>query len=321
MFMLKRSLLVVVLTIFTIGLFAQTVEQAGAKYNEGNTAIKNKNYSAAVKSYESALKIASAAGPTAADLKGNIEKQLVNAYTKDGIVKYKKKDYDGSITSLDKGYDLAGKIGESETQSKLIEYIAKIRSAKGMSLIKENKLDEAYAEFEKAHKVKPDCAISFYGKGLVYKEKGDMDNMMANMDEAIKLGNEQPSMKKYGAKAKDAAAKTLLAVATEEITKEHGEEAAKLINDSFKYESGTADSYYYLTVAYVKSKQFNDAVKAANKAIEMQTGDKSNIYFELGQALEGTGDISGACSAYKKVTTGPNVDAAKYQITEKLKCG
>lgn len=318
---LKKTLLLAGLTVFSIGLFAQSVDEAGAKYNEGNTAMSNKKYSAAVASYESALKIANAAGPAAADLKTNIEKQLVSAYTKDGVVKYKKKDYDASVASLDKGYDLAGKLGDKDTQSKLIEYIAKIRSAKGMSLIKEKKLDAALAEFDKAHKVKPDCAISYYGKGLVYKEKGDMDKMMQNMDEAIKLGDEHSSMKKYGDKAKDAAGKTLLAVATEEITKEHGDVAADLINKSFKYEKGTADTYYYLTIAYVKSKKYADAVTAAKKALDLQSGDKSNIYFELGQALEGTGDVSGACDAYKKVTAGPNVDAAKYQITQKLNCG
>lgn len=321
MIVLKRTLLIVGITLFSIGIFAQTIDEAGAKYNEGNTALTDKKYSSAVTLYESALKTANAVGPEAANLKNNIKKQLVTAYTKDGIVKYKKKDYDGSVASLDKGFDLAGNLGDKTTQAKLTEYIAKIRSAKGMSLIKEKKLDAALAEFDKAQQVKPTCAISYYGKGLVYKEKGDMDAMMVNMDEAIKLGNEHSSMKKYGDKAKDAASKTLHAVATEEINKEHGEEAARLINASFKYKPGTADTYYYLAVANVKSKKFGDAVAAAKKALELQTGDKSDIYFSLGQALEGTGDVSGACDAYKNVTTGPNVDAAKYQITEKLKCG
>jgi len=317
---LKRTLLIAGLAFFTIGLAAQTADEAGAKYNAGNTAMTNKKYSDAVSLYESALKIARAAGPDAAGLKSNIEKQLVSAYTKDGIVKYKKKNYEGSVASLDKGYELAGEIGDKETQSKLIDYIATIRSAEGMSLIKENKLDDALDEFDKALKAKPEFALSYYGKGLVYKEKGDLDAMMVNMDEAIKLGDKYSSMKKYGDKAKNAASVTLLATATEEINKEHGEEAARLINESFKYEKGTADTYYYLTVAYVKSKQFEEAVTAAKKALELKTGDKSNIYFSLGQALEGKGDVSGACDAYKNVTTGPNVEAAKYQITQKLKC-
>ena len=164
-----------------MGLFAQSVEDAGAKYNEGNTAMKEKKYSSAVASYEEALKIASSA-MDADELKGNIEKQLMTAYMKTGLSSYKKKDYDASLAYLDKSYALADQLGNAATQKKLTEYMAKIRSSKGMSLIKEKKLDEAYAEFEMAHEVKSNCAISYYGKGLVYKEKGDMDKMMLLID-------------------------------------------------------------------------------------------------------------------------------------------
>ena len=103
-------------------------------------------------------------------------------------------------------------------------------------------------------------------------------------------------------------------------TGEHGSTAVKYINDSFKYAPGNADAYYYLAIAYNKTKEFAKAVEAANKAISKKEGDKSDIYFELGKALEATGDTAGACDAYKKVTTGPNVDVAKYQITQTLKC-
>lgn len=316
----KRTLFIIGFTIFTMGLFAQSVEEAGAKYNEGNTAMKAKKYSTAVPLYEEALKIANAA-PDAGDLTGNIEKQLMTAYSKVGLSSYKTKKYDAALANLDKSYALADKLGDAAMQKKLKEYMAKIRSAKGLSLIKENKLDEAYAEFEMVHNEKSDCAISYYGKGLVFKEKGDMEKMMENMDEAIAIGTEQPKMKKYADRAKKAASKALIAEATEEITKEHGKQAAELINDSFKYSAGSGDTYYYLTIAYNKSKDYAKAIESANKAISMKEGDKSDVYFELGQALEGNGDVSGACNAYKNVTSGPNVESAKYQMTQTLKCG
>ena len=113
----------------------------------------------------------------------------------------------------------------------------------------------------------------------------------------------------------------MISEATEEITKEHGQEAVQLINDSFKYAQGTADTYYYLTIAYNKSKDYGNAVENANIALGMKEGDKSSIYFELGQALQGKGDSSGACNAFKNVSSGPNVDAAKYQMEQVLKCG
>ncbi len=304
-----------------MGLFAQSVEEAGAKYNDANTALKEKQYANAVSLYEEALKTADAAGPDAADLKGNIEKQLMSAYYKNGLTLYKGRKYDLAIGNLEKSYALAGQLGDDAMTKKNVTYIARVRSTKGNSLVKEGKLDEAYAEYEMALSIKPDCVNSFYGKGLVFKEKGDLAKMMENMDEAIKYGADNPKAAKTVANAKKTASKTLVNEAAREIQKEHGKEAVQLINDSFKYASGNADTYYYLTIAYNKTKQFGEAVAAANKAIELKEGDKSDIYFEMGQALEGKGDATGACDAYKKVTAGPNVEAAKYQMTQTLKCG
>ena len=317
---LKRSVIILSFAVASIGLFAQTVEEAGAKYNEGVEQMKAKDYSNAVTTLEQALKLANGAGADADDLKGNIQKQLENAYYRNGISKYKAKKYDASIAEFEKSYAIATELGNTEMQNKLTVIMAKVLSGKGMSLIKKGDLDGAYAVFDEAHEVKSTCVISYYGKGLVWKERGDMGQMMTNMDKAIEIGATEPKMAKYVARAKKAASRGLIAEATEEITKEHGKVAAEYINDSFKYAAGTADTYYYLTIAYNKSSQFSKAVDVANKSIGMKEGDKSDVYFELGQALEGKGDAAGACNAYKKVSSGPNVDAAKYQIKEKLKC-
>lgn len=318
--MLKKSFMIVGLVVLSLGVFAQSVEDAGLQYNEGNEQMKAKDYSGAVMSFEQALATAEAAGPDAADIKESIEKQLTNAYYRNGISKYKAKKYDASVGEFQKSYGLAEKTGDTEMQDKLTVIMAKVLSSKGMSQIKAKDLDGAYASFDEAHEVKSTCVISYYGKGLVWKGRGDYDQMMANMDKAIELGATEPKMSKYVAKAKTAASKALISEATEEITKEHGKVAAEYINDSFKYAAGTADTYYYLTIAYNKSSQFSKAAEAANTSLGMKEGDKSDIYFELGQALKGKGDTAGACSAYKKVASGPNADAAKYEIEQVLKC-
>ena len=319
--MMKKVLIAGVMFMLSAGLYAQSIDQVGAKYNEGNEAMKAKSYDEAVKAYESALKLANSVGGEADELKGNIETQLENAYYRNGISLYKSKKYDASVAQFNKSKALAVKGGDAEMQDKLTVITAKVLSSKGMSQINDKDYDGAMASFDEAHRVKPTCVISYYGKGIVWKEKGDFTKMMANMDKAIELGATEPKMDKYVGKAKSVASKALVAEATVEITKEHGKEAVDYINDSFKYKSGDADTYYYLTIAYNKSKDFGNAAKAANTALGMKEGDKSDIYFELGQALQGSGDTGGACEAYKKVSSGPNVDAAKYQMTQVLSCG
>ena len=303
------------------GSYAQSVDDVGAKLNEGNDAMMAKQYAKAVAAYESAIKLAASAGSGADELKKNSEKQLVDAYYRNGISLYKAKKYDASVSELKKSLDMAKKVGDNDKIESVPVVMAKVLSAKGMSLIKDNNLDAAYSAFDEAHKVKPTCVISYYGKGIVWKEKGDLNKMMASMDKAIELGATEPKMDKYVDQAKNAASLALLAEANEEIKKEHGEEAAKYINESFKYKKGDADAYFNLTVAYNKSKSYTKAEEAANTALGLTQGDKSSVYFQLGQAREGQGNTSGACDAYQKVTSGPNVDAAKYQMTQVLGCG
>ncbi len=305
---------------FGANVFAQSMDEAGEKYNEGNEKYSVKDYAGAIISFEEALNICNTVGADADGLKGNIQKQLNNSYYKNGLSLYKKRKYDDAIANMQKSLALSEELGDESKKVKNINYIAKIHSTKGLTLIKEKKLDEALAEYDAAQKVKPGCVNASYGKALVYKEKGDMDLMMQNADEAIKNGAGNEKAAKYVGKTKSLAAKTLLNEGTTELSKEHGAKAAEYLEASMKYQAGSADTYYYLAIAYNKTKAYSKAIEAANKAIELKEGDKSDIYFEIGQAHEGNGNTAGACDAYKKVTGGNNIETAKYQITTVLKC-
>lgn len=299
---------------------AQSVEEAGAKYNEGNEYFKEKDYSNAVTAYEAALNTAKEAGTDADDLRGSIEKQLMNAYFKNGLAKYKGRKFDAAIAFLEKGFAFSEKLGDASMKKKTSTYIAKVRTSKGNALLKSSKINEAFAEYEMATELLPSYPNAYYGKGLVYKAKDDMANMMTNMDKAIELGASNPKAAKIAKKAKSTTAKALVNAGAKEIQREHGKKATEYILSSFNYTPGNTKAYYYLTLAYNNTKNWDEAVSAANKAIEMETGDKGDLYFALGQAYEGKGDTAGACTAYKKVTTGSNVEVAKYQITQVLKC-
>lgn len=308
------------MVMFTVIALAQSVEDAGAKYNEGNEFYKEKSYGSAVTAYEAALNIAKEVGADADGLKGSIEKQLMNAYYGNGKLQYKGREFDAAIASFERAYALSEQLGNGSMKTKTTKYIAKVRSTKGNSLLKSNKVDEAFAEYEMAIEILPTYVNAYYGKGLVYKSKDDMANMMINMDKAIELGADNPKAAKIVKKAKSTASKALVNAGAKEIQNENGKKAAEYITASFNYAPGNAKAYYYLALAYNKTKNWNEAVDAANKAISMEADDKGDMYFALGQACEGRGDAAGACAAYKNVTSGPNVEAAKYQVAQVLKC-
>ena len=317
---LKRVALLVVFTVFAFGLNAQTVQEAGEKYNEGNTSYQAKDYAAAVKSYEEALKMADAAGPDASGLKTSIQNQLINAYMRNGLSFYKERDMDKAISELDKSTMLAAETGNKEMENKTRGITSKIFAAKGNGLLKDEKLDEAKDAYTQALELQSTNLDALYGLGLVYKSKGDMENMMKYMDMVVEYGSKSPKGAQDVANANSAASVALQNEAAKALQEKDSQAAITYINDSFKYVPGDADAYFNLAVAEIMAKNWDDAVAAANKALELKEGDKSGVYFQLGQALEGKGDTAGACDAYKKVTSGPNVEAAKYQITQVLKC-
>jgi tetratricopeptide (TPR) repeat protein len=207
--MLKKSLILVGLLIFVSTVFAQSVDEVGAKYNEGNESYNAKDYAQAIDAYQAGLEMAKEVGMDADDLKASIEKQLGNAYYKNGITLYKAKDLDGSLAVLDKGYAFVKEIGNSKSEKKYVSVIAQVRSKKGDALRKEKKLDEAYAEYQLALDVKPSCVKAFYGQGMVYKTKGDMEKMMEKMDKVIENGEGNSKAAKTVAAAKTTAAKSL----------------------------------------------------------------------------------------------------------------
>jgi len=316
---LRKSILTMSMIMFTFVVMAQSIEEVGAKYNEGNGLYKEKDYTNAISAYELGIELANEVGFEADDLKGTMQTQLMNAYYKNGI-QYKTLGLGAAIASLEKAYALAGKLNDDSMKSKSASTISKLRSAKGNSFLKKGKLEEAFAEYEMAIDINPNCVKGFYGKGLVYKSKGDYKNMMINMDKVIEIGADNPKAAKTVKKAKSTTSKTLVNAGAKEIQIEHGKKAAEYINMSFNYAPGNANAYYYLTLAYNNTNSWDEAIASANKAIGLETGDKGDMYFALGQAYEGKGDVAGACTAYKSVTTGPNVESAKYQITQVLKC-
>jgi len=318
--MLKKLMIFSAIVFFGANVFAQTMDEAGEKYNEGNEKYSAKAYADAVVSFEEALNICNTVGAEADGLKGNVEKQLNNAYYKNALSLYKKKKFDNAIEQMQKSADLAETLGDKSKKSKSMSYISKIHTTKGQTLVKSGKVDEAISEFDIALGINPKAYKTYLGKALAYKEKGDIKLMLENVDKTIEYGEGKEKAAKYVAKAKKLASSTLFNAGSSELAKEHGVKAAEHFNASMKYAAGTADTYYYIAVAYNKAKQYAKAIESANKALELKEGDKSDIYFEIGQAEEGNGNNAAACSAYKKVTGGNFSETAKYQITTVLKC-
>ena len=315
-----KSVSLVALMIFGLSSYAQTVVDAGQKFNAANQQMNANAFSQAVSLYEQALKTTKAVGPDAADLQGQIENQLTIAYFKNGISLYKKRQFDQAIAQLEKSKQMAKTTKNAKFTTLCTTYISRVYYSKGMSFINNKELAQATAQFEQALKVQPNSIYAIFGKSLVAKEQGNMPQMMLLVDKLGEMAATNPKAANIYNKAQSMAFRTLMNNGASELQKEHTTKSLEYLKDALKYHAGTSNLFYYVAIANIKLSRWSDAIVAAKKAIVLANKDKSDLYFTLGQAYQGKKDKANACKSFKQVVKGPNVAAAKYQIKQVLKC-
>ncbi len=298
----------------------QDLNAAGAKFNEGIELDKAKNYSGAIKAWEESISICKAIGADADELKATVQQKLGYEFFKEGITLYKSQNFDPAIAALKNAERVANEANDAKTAKQASTYIPKIYSTKGLTLLGEKNYEGALKVFDEALEYNPNCVDAFYGKGMTYKEMDKIDEATEAFDKVIALGKDNSSAEKKVSSAKEAAQVMLEAKAATELQIEHNSEAVALLNKSLTYSQGSANAYYLLAVANNKLKNWDGTVDAAQKGLSAEGANVSALNFQLGIAYEGKGESANACAAYKKVTSGPNVEAAKFQITEVLKC-
>jgi tetratricopeptide (TPR) repeat protein len=298
----------------------QDLNTAGAKFNEGRELDKAKNYSGAIAAWEESISICNDIGFDAEELKATVQKALGYTYFKEGITLYRKKTFDGAIDALKNAEMVANEVGDAKTAKQAATYIPKIYSSKGLSFLAKKDFEGAISIFDKAISYNPQCVDAFYGKGMTYKEMDQIDVAAESFDNVILFGAGKKSAAKKVASSLEAAQKMFEAKAASELQIEHNSEAIALLNKALNYSQSSANTFYLLTLANNKLKNWDATIEAAKKALTLKGVNAAAVNFELGKAFEGKRDTANACAAYKKVTEGPNVAAAKFQITQVLKC-
>ena len=316
-----KLMMLVVMVALGVSVSAQSVEAVGQKYNDAIELYKAKNYAQAIPALEQTVEMGTKAGDAASDMTTSAQSALMKAYKYYGVTLYKKKQYDESVKVLKEGVATAKKYGDEKSAKKFQSIIPQIYAGHGNSLVKGKKYDEALKQFDNALTEKPDCIRAFMGKETVYKNKGDFAKMKEFADKAIEAGAGSSKQAKRVQQAKKIAYLGLYKAGGEELRKGNSAKALSLFSDALKYGNGDADLYLNMALGYNASKNFNKGIEAAKKSLSIKgDGYKNAIYFVLAQAYEGAGDNANACTNFKKVTAGPNIDAAKYEVTQVLKC-
>ena len=305
------------MVILSISLTAQTLDDAGAAFNQGIQFSKDLKYAEAAKAYEQTINICKQIGDEGMELQIKAEQQLPGTYFNLAKSQFEAKSFTDAIANFEKSAQYADQMGETKTADASRTYLAGIYYSMGNSDLKNDALDAAIEKYNKSLSYKEGYYKAYYGLGLVYKKKEDLPLMKENLDKAIAGAGDDA---KIIGNAKDAASSAYQKAGALQLQSSKYASAVENLLASQEYNNSEPRTYFYLAIAYNGLSKWDDAIAAANKALELTTEDKSDIYFELAKAQENKGDKASACTNYKNVTGGNNAEAAKYQIEQVLKC-
>ncbi|MQY79742.1 MAG: tetratricopeptide repeat protein [Bacteroidetes bacterium] len=311
---------IIILTLTVAG-YSQTVNDAKAKYNEGAQLIKT-DIQGALNAFNKCIEICNSLGEEGKETKILAESQIpkLNYTLAKGYFDQKK--YNEALEGFTVTFETAEKYNNEQVKTQCKRYLTLLFNNLGNSFYRKNEFEKAMENFNQALKYNPLYAKAYFGKGRVYEKLDDLVKMKEAMDKAIETGLSKNDIKTVE-NAEKVTRNTFYNKGVKAFEAKNYDEAEGYLKTSIEYGNQSVDTHFQLGKIYNIQKNWNDAIKNVNKAIELETGDdtaKAKLYFELATSYVGSGDTNSACEAYKKAMFGPYAENAKYQIEQVLKC-
>ena len=300
---------------------SQTLNEAGEAYNNGLDLVET-DISAAIESMERSHEIASQHGAEGEEVKELAEKQIPGLYYEMGVKSYRERNIDQAVEAFQEAIEVSEKFNDENIKSRSESLLHQLYAIQANAVFRENNNEKALELYDMALEINPQHARSHLGKALVYRRTEDVESFRESIDKAIEAGltlNEEQIV----ATAESTARDFFLIRALESRKEKELSQAVEYVNTSLVYDRSFAESHYLLASIANEQSRFQDAVKSAEKALDLMDAEKeetAKVYFELGKAYEGLGNNTQACAAYENAAVGQYEASAKYQMEHVLKC-
>lgn len=336
---LKQITLALIVAFVAIPALAQTQAEAITAFNKGYEEANAGNYDAAIEAYQQALTIANQLGPEGEEIKDKAENQIPVVYFKKAASVYKNFQKNRSVENLDatiEAFEEVVEVGNKFNDQRVVPNakgnIPRLYYSKSVLLYGNDQLEAAMEAVDEAINRNPNYATAYYHKAKIVKKQGDTDGdgiMDENIDEAMQWYDRAIQVAETQDDgdlveiASEAAHDELLAVGTLASQAGDVDFAIEMLTQALNYDSESANVYYRLAEAHNKVSNPEKAIDNANKALEYETGgrtDKAKIYYELGFAQQTLGNKSSACDAFSNAVYGPFKSPAEHKMEFELKC-
>lgn len=277
--------LILLATVFTLSLTAQTLEEVTKSYNELVTGANEQPTVTLTKLME-LLPKSEALGEEAAEITGKITGMLPTLQYNTARMAHDKKDMDGAIAGFEKTVELSEKYNNPEMAKQVTDQLPMLYYTQGSAKLKAKDRSAAMASFNKAISLDDSYARAYYGISKAFRGQS-MDSVLYYTDKAVELA---------GADTKEASG----------------------------YKKGARITTAKSAAKIAKAGKKQDALAMYQKAlVYTAASDEANISkynYKMGKIYQAMGKSSDACTAYGKVKAAKYAESAKYEMKEKLKC-
>ncbi|NCD40732.1 MAG: tetratricopeptide repeat protein [Bacteroidia bacterium] len=319
----RLTILLTLVMLSTSMIFAQEdLNAAGSVFNEGNEALKAKNFDVAITKYEEALGMCKIIGMDAYNLKANIEKQLPQAQYYYGLDLVKNKKVTQGLDLLKEALKNAKPVNDQKVIDGSNKYIATILGSMGYQKTKKEDFENAISTFDEALSYNPRAGKVYLYKGMTYKEMNDDKNMDESLLNAIKYAREEND-EKTAMNAIKIGRSFYVGKIQSAIEAKNYSDAITQGEHVLKYDDKYGPAYYFMAVAYNNLSQYDNALTAATQALGFSDSaqeTQAGIHLEMGKAHEGNGNTTAACEEYNQAAFGNFKAEAEYKVKEVLKC-
>jgi len=302
-------------------LSAQTLTDVINEFNTGVEKLNGQEYEVALEHFNQVLTMAEVVGAEANDMKAQAQKQIPSTYYRQATTFMKRKQYDNAIPFLELTVETATLYNNNaEISKKAAGYLPQLYVREGNALRKNKSYDDAIVYFDKAIAMNPNLYQACQGKGMVYLEQDETEEMLkcfANAKEGALAKNDTKAIDQVNGVIDSYYNKFIMeevgAIDPEENDYTYLVEAC---DNALAANPDNSLALYHLAMVSNKTDQSEKAIEYAKKALlyEKEVIWISAINFELGSAYQSTKQYDEACEALQKVTEDPFLTRAEKKI-------
>jgi tetratricopeptide (TPR) repeat protein len=317
---MSRIAAMIIIMGFAVTLSAQTATDAVEALKTGVAKSQAKDYVGAIESFKKCISIYDEIGESENENRATAATQIPNMQYKYALGLYKEKKYSESIAAFEKLAEYSETYSDPENLKKAKGVIPQLYYFKGKDLAEKNNYTEAIENYKTAIELKSNYFEPYFRLAEIYSEQENDELFAENVKKAKEV-----SSKADNQEAADAlAGKYYNNMAVKSLTAKDYGASLTYFNNLMEYKEADSDIYHQLAVIYNNQSKWDQAIEAANKALELFKDEGSTkdakIYYELGNSYYGKNDTAAACDAYSKAAKGDYEASAKYQMEQVVKC-